>query len=83
MNLRNTHASSGVSISSFLKGLTNLINRGLKQHYVYREENAKFLKGRLNFTDHLRDNLLHRERFHISFDEFSLNIPQNKIIKST
>jgi 5-methylcytosine-specific restriction enzyme subunit McrC len=72
-----------VFITTYLIELNKLINRGLKQHYVFKEENAKFLKGRLNFTDHLRENLLHRERFHISFDEFSLNIPQNKIIKST
>jgi len=72
-----------VFITTYLASLSELIKRGLKQHYVYQEENAKFLRGRLNFSDHLRENLLHRERFHISFDEFSLNIPQNKIIKST
>ncbi len=72
-----------VFITTYLGALSGLINKGLKQHYVYMEENALFLKGRLNFTDHLRENLLRRERFHISFDEFNLNIPQNKIIKST
>ena len=72
-----------VFITSYLGALSELIYKGLKQHYVFQEENARFLKGKLNFADHLRENLFRRERFHISFDEFSLNIPQNKIIKST
>jgi len=70
-------------ITSYLDELTTLVHKGLKQHYIYKEENAGFLKGRLNFAEHIRENHFHRERFHISFDEFSLNIPQNKIIKST
>jgi 5-methylcytosine-specific restriction enzyme subunit McrC len=72
-----------VFISAFLNELELLCKRGLKQYYVNISENSPFLKGRIDFPGHLRNNLVNRERFYISYDIFSQDIPHNRIIRST
>jgi 5-methylcytosine-specific restriction enzyme subunit McrC len=72
-----------IFIKTFLDELDLLIQRGLQSQYVKIEENVKFLKGSLKFSEHLKLNLLHKERFFVSFDEFCIDIPHNRLIKST
>lgn len=72
-----------VFITTFLNELEYLIKSGLKQYYKTEESNQKFLKGKLDFKEHLNKNLIHKERFFTIFDEFTFNIPQNRIIKTT
>jgi len=72
-----------VYIRMFLEEVGRLIKRGLKSGYVYKEENEPFLKGRLDFNRQLKENLTHKERFFVGYDEFETNRPENKLIKST
>jgi 5-methylcytosine-specific restriction enzyme subunit McrC len=72
-----------IFISSFISELETLIRKGLKQHYLNISENNKFLKGKIDFANHLKENLFRKERFYVSYDLFSTNIPHNRIIKST
>ncbi len=71
-----------IFIHTFLEELELLIKRGLRKHYVNHNENVKFLKGAFDFTKHLKYNMLHKERFFVNYDDFSVNIPQNRLIKS-
>ncbi len=71
-----------IFISVFLKEMEHLLKRGIKHFYVAREENQKYLKGRLLFNQNLKSNLIHRERFFVNFDEFRADIPQNRILKT-
>lgn len=71
-----------VFISSFLSELDLLVKQGINKHYVSQEINHSILKGRLLFHEQIRQNLIHPERFFIHYEEFSENIPQNRIIKS-
>ncbi|HAQ19019.1 MAG TPA: hypothetical protein DCR40_07285 [Prolixibacteraceae bacterium] len=71
-----------IFISVFLKEMELLLKRGIKHHYSSTEENQIFLKGRLLFSENLKQNLVRRERFYVHFDEFKADIPQNRILKS-
>lgn len=72
-----------IYIRMFLVELGRLVKRGLKSGYVSREENEYFLKGRLDFNQHLKSNILHKERFFVGYDEFEINRPENRLIKTT
>ncbi|WP_300733321.1 McrC family protein [uncultured Helicobacter sp.] len=67
----------------FLDELESLVKRGIRANYVLKEQNRTFLKGKLLFSQHLKYNLTHKERFFTASDEFSHNIPENALIKST
>ncbi|MGX2982153.1 McrC family protein [Helicobacter sp. 23-1045] len=67
----------------FLDELECLIKRGIKSDYVERTENRTFLKGKLLFTQNLKQNLTHKERFYTASDEFIADIAPNRLIVST
>ena len=69
-------------ITLFTKELLALTHRGLARHYTPVEENLRVLKGKLLFPKQLRHNLVHRERFYVSYEEFSANRPVNRLLKS-
>ena len=72
-----------VFISIFLDYVRQLAKKGLKSNYIYTEENLSTFKGKLLVAQNIRQNLVHQERFYVCFDEFKLNRPENRIIKST
>jgi len=71
-----------IFISVFLKEMEVLLKRGIKHHYSSTQENQKYLKGRLLFSENVKQNLVRRERFFVNYDEFKADIPQNRILKS-
>src|SRR5690606_24606022 len=60
-----------------------LIKRGLKAAYITHADDEKFFKGRMVFPQHIKHNLVHKERFFVEYDIFSPNRPENRLIKST
>ena len=72
-----------VFISMYANEVSALVKKGLKSAYVLTEDNIHFYKGKLKFSPHLRMNMVHKERFYMEFDEFQMNRPENKLIKST
>lgn len=70
-------------IRMYIDEVRRLTKRGLKSGYVQREENLHFYKGKLQVSSQIKKNAAHKERFYMSFDEFELNRPENKLIKST
>ena len=72
-----------IFISMFLQELEMIFKKGFKRDYVSIEENRTFLKGKLLFAQNLRYNFIHKERFFTQSDEFILNNPANRLIKST
>ena len=72
-----------VFITMFSEELANLVRRGLKSNYIAKEENTKFLKGKLKLTEHIRKNAIHKERFYVQFDEYLQNRVENRIIRTT
>jgi len=72
-----------IFISMFLDEVDKLIKRGLKSDYIQKEENLKFLKGKLKLKEHLKKNYIHKERFFVSYDEFITDRVENRLIKTT
>lgn len=60
-----------------------LLKHGLRCSYETVRGNERFLKGKLLFSENIRHNLVHKERFYVEYDTFNINRPENKIIKRT
>lgn len=72
-----------IFISMFLEELTVLVRNGIKSDYISKEENLKFLKGKLKISEQIKYNTIHKERFFIQYEEFISNRVENRIIKTT
>lgn len=72
-----------IFISMFLEELTKLVQKGIKSDYVTKEENLKFLKGKLKIGEQIKHNTIHKERFFVEYQEFSSDRVENRLIKTT
>jgi 5-methylcytosine-specific restriction enzyme subunit McrC len=72
-----------IFITAFLSEMNELIRKGVKRAYREKEENLNCAKGRIHFPGQITNNIVHKEKFYVHYDEFSLDIPQNRILKST
>ena len=72
-----------VFVHLFLNNLVLLTQRGLARHYQPVEDNQPYLRGRILFPQHIRENVANRARFYVGYDEFSANRPANRLIHST
>ncbi|MDY5450208.1 MAG: McrC family protein [Clostridia bacterium] len=72
-----------IFINMYLQETRQLVKRGLKSSYVDVEENLTFYKGKLLVSQHIRQNMFHKERFYVGYDEYQVNRAENKLIKST
>lgn len=86
-NLSNLNTSKTplleIFIQMFLNELISLIKKGIKRDYHSIEQNRFYLKGKLLFSQNIKYNLAHQERFYTRADEYSPDIPQNRLIKNT
>jgi 5-methylcytosine-specific restriction enzyme subunit McrC len=72
-----------IFISMFLEELSKLVQKGIKSDYVQKEENLKFLKGKLKISEQIKHNTIHKERFFVQYEEFSSDRVENRLIKTT
>ena len=72
-----------IFISMFLEELAKLIQKGLKSDYITKEENLKFLKGKLKINEQIKRNYIHKERFYVEYQEFIIDRVENRLIKTT
>ena len=72
-----------VLIYLFAKNLLSLIQNDISKEYVRREENLPFIKGKLQFSSHLKQNMVSRGRFYLEYDEFCEDNLLNQILKYT
>lgn len=70
-------------ISMFVGEVAALVQKGIRSDYIQKEENSAFLKGKLLFGEHIKQNLVHKERFFVSYDEYLPNRAENRLIKET
>ena len=70
-------------INMYLQEVRHLVKRGIKSSYVQQEDNLRYFKGKFIVNKHLKENLAHKERFYVSYDEFHPNRPENKLVKAT
>jgi 5-methylcytosine-specific restriction enzyme subunit McrC len=72
-----------IFISMFLEELSELIQKGIKSDYITKEENLKFLKGKLLIGQQIKHNTVHKERFFVEYQEFLSDRVENRLIKTT
>ena len=72
-----------VFVNQFLVNLHALVRGGLARRYIQVEENLPYLRGRIRFREHVRENLTNQARFYVVHDELSINRPANRLIQST
>lgn len=72
-----------IFIKMFLDEVTILTKQGLKAAYTPIESNENFYKGKLLASQNLKHNLVNKARFFVRYDDFNINRPENRVIKST
>ncbi|WP_027327745.1 McrC family protein [Helicobacter pametensis] len=72
-----------IFIQMFCQELLEVCKKGIRHDYVAIEDNRAYLKGKLVFGGQIRHNLIHKERFYTSSDEYITDIAPNRLIKST
>lgn len=72
-----------IFIRMYIQETWTLVKRGIKSDYISNEANLNVFKGKLNVSKQVTQNAAHKERFYMVFDEYQVNRPENKLIKST
>ncbi len=72
-----------VFIRMYVSNVQKLLKRGLKSNYASLEENHNKVKGKILINEHIKANIAHKERFYVKYDEYQINRPENRIIKTT
>lgn len=70
-------------IHMYLREVQALVRGGIRADYVARQGNLNRLRGRIMLTPQLRHNILHPERLYCAYDEYDLNCPENRLVKTT
>ncbi|GAA4466054.1 McrC family protein [Nibrella saemangeumensis] len=71
-----------VFIQAFLDEITVLLTRGLQKAYVSEEADQRYLRGKLHLPGQIRRNTLHAERVAVICDEFTADLPPNRLLKT-
>ena len=72
-----------VFIQMYLNEVQELLKKGLKSDYLTIEGNLTFFKGKFLINQHLKHNIIRNDRFYMAYDEFHINRPENRLIKTT
>ena len=72
-----------IFINMYLQEVQKLLKQGIISSYTTKDDNLNCYKGKLLVGEHIKNNIVHRERFYVSYDEFHPDIPENKIVKAT
>jgi 5-methylcytosine-specific restriction enzyme subunit McrC len=67
----------------FVERLFSELRMGMDHAYSTREENSHFVRGKLLFSEHLRMNLILKNRSFIRHDKFISDTWINRILKAT
>ena len=72
-----------VFISSFIKETELLLNKNIRYDYMQEKDNLNFVHGKLLVRENIKYNLINKAKFYCEYSEFTINTPQNRIIKTT
>lgn len=71
-----------IFIRMFVDEVFLIVKRGLKCSYEAIEENASFFRGKMIFSKQIRHNFIHKERSYVCYDAFTVNRPENRLLKA-
>lgn len=69
-------------IRMYLDEAQTLVKRGLRSAYEEKTDNLGCFRGKLQVAGHIRRNIAHKERFYVTYEEFTKNRPENRLIKT-
>ncbi|MFJ7928995.1 McrC family protein [Peribacillus sp. NPDC096448] len=72
-----------IFIRFYIQEIQMLLKKGMKSAYYEVENNLGVYKGKMLFSQQIKHNTVHKERFYVRYDEFGLNRAENRLIKST
>ena len=72
-----------IFIMMFLEEISKLNAIGYRCVYNEVCDNCTSLRGRIDFPNHIKNNIVHQEKFFVKYEEYNLNCPENRIIKAT
>jgi 5-methylcytosine-specific restriction enzyme subunit McrC len=72
-----------VFVSSYLQDLDDLLRKGIRGGYQSQRVETQFVRGKIMLVEQIRKNLHLRASFYCEYDEFVVDIPPNRLIKST
>ena len=72
-----------IFIRMFVDEVFYIVKRGIKCSYETIEENATFFRGKMKFSQQIRHNYIHKERSYVEYDAFTVNRPENRLLKAT
>ena len=72
-----------IFICMYINETEYLLKTGIKSKYIDKSENLNIFKGKLLVKENILYNYSNKERFYVSFDEFSQDCSENRIIKAT
>ena len=67
---------------AFLDCVADIVRHGLAGGYSRVEGNEPFFKGKLLVAQHLRENIVRKDRFFVAYDSFRSNMPANRLLRS-
>ena len=70
-----------IFIAQFCGELSERLRQGMVRRYETREENATFVRGRIQLVEQLRRNALNRQYVYCRFDELAADNLYNQILK--
>lgn len=72
-----------IFINMYISEVRTLAKKGLKSAYIQQKDNLRYYKGKLMVSEHIKRNVVHKERFYVAYDEYQINRPENRLIKAT
>lgn len=72
-----------VYISNYIDAVEQLVLGGIKKNYALKEENLRFLKGRLEINKQLTRNITNKTKFAVIYNKYIEDIPQNRVVVTT
>ena len=69
-----------VFVRHFLLSVEAVVLRGLRSDYVARQDNLFALRGKLMMSQHLKQNIVRRDRFFTEHDEFFSDRAENRLL---
>jgi len=70
-------------VSIFANQVEQLVRRGIYRNYLEREENQRFLRGKLMPGEQIRRNSVRVTHFYQQHSEFTADVLENQILKYT
>ena len=65
------------------KGIGQQLKHGLYRTYVSRQENMTVMRGKINLSETMQNQIAHKRTLVCTFDDFSENNQLNQILKTT